>query len=227
MANERERELFQTVFINTSRLMAGAYRLARSASQASPTGFAMAVGFTKMSSGDLCAQAIEGRVEVDWKRTWAFAAFGLVVNGMVQHNVFTRLMPRLFPSAHAFGGEPVQAKLRNPIGLLHCVWMTIVYEVTFTPFMIFPAFYLAKEYIQGDGDACRALRAARNNAMEDNIQSMCIFMPCNLVNFSIVPPQLRAPIATLAGAVWAVLLSLARGAGTPQRPSHQAAASLC
>lgn len=187
----------------------------------------MAVGFTKMSSADLFAQAIEGRNEVNWKRTWAFAAFGLVVNGLVQHNLFTRLMPRLFPSAHAFGGEPLQAKLRNPIGLLHCVWMTIVYEVTVTPFMIFPAFYLVKEYIQGDGDACRALRAARNNAMEDNIQSMCIFVPCNLVNFSIVPPQLRAPFATVAGAVWAVLLSLARGAGTPQRPSQQAAASLC
>ena len=86
---------------------------------------------------------------------------------------------------------------------------------------------IAQVVIGGDGDACRALRAARNNAMEDNIQSMCIFMPCNLVNFSIVPPQLRAPIATVAGAVWAVLLSLARGAGTPQRPSHQAAASLC
>ena len=190
-----------------------AYRAVRAASDRSPMGLAMGVACLKMSGADLCVQvAVEKRERLDWRRTLAFAMFGVVQIGVVQHSIFTRVMPRMFPAAHAFCGQPVHMKLRDSEGLAHCLRMTLVHELTVTPFMIFPAFYMSKEFIQGSGDASRALSKARDNALKDNFQSLKIFLPTNLVNFTLVPTRLRAPVATVAGSLWAMLLSMTRGA---------------
>ena len=100
--------------------------------------------------------------------------------------------------------------------------MTVVHELTVTPFLIFPAFYLSKEFIQGTGDASRALHCARENALEDNVQSLRIFLPANAINFTLVPTRLRAPFATVVGSVWALLLSLARGDSLTRTSSSEA-----
>ena len=192
-----------------------ALRAARDASNRSPMALAMGVAGLKMSGADLTVQmGVERCERLDWRRTLAFAIFGVVQIGLVQHSIFTRVLPRIFPAAHAFSGQPMHAKLHDFTGLAHCALMTLAHELTITPFMIFPAFYLSKEYIQGSGDASLALRRARDNAFEDNLQSLKIFLPTNLLNFTLVPTRLRAPVATVAGSVWALLLSMARG-GAP------------
>ena len=189
-----------------------ALRAVREASNRSPMGLSMSVACLKMSGADLCVQvAVEDCESLDLQRTLAFAMFGVVQIGIVQHLIFTRVMPRMFPAAHAFCGQPVHVKLQDSVGLANCVRMTLVHELTVTPFVIFPAFYMSKELIQGSGDASHALNKARDNALNDNLQSLKIFLPTNLVNFTIVPTKLRAPVATVAGSLWAVLLSITRG----------------
>lgn len=168
-----------------------------------------------MTGADLCVQyGVEHCEKLDWRRTFAFAMFGVVQVGIVQHAIFTRVMPRMFPAAHEFHGQPLHLKLRDSIGLANCAFMTMVHELTVTPFMIFPAFYMSKEFIQGSGNTSHALRKARENAFADNLQSLKIFLPLNMVNFTLTPTRLRAPAATVAGTIWALLLSMTRGASS-------------
>ena len=195
--------------------MLWALRAAREASHRSPMALAMSVAGFKMSGADLCVQyGVEQCDKLDWHRTLAFAMFGVVQVGIVQHAIFTRVLPRMFPAAHKFHGQPLPLKLRDSVGLANCAVMTLVHELTVTPFMIFPAFYMSKECIQGSGNISHALSRARENAVEDNLQSLKIFLPLNMLNFTLTPTRLRAPVATVAGTIWALLLSMTRGASS-------------
>ena len=182
-----------------------------------PYKFSMFVGCAKMALADLVAQALEARRtqprDIDWRRVSTFATFGAVQIGLVQQFIFSTLLPTMFPASHGVVGKPLLQKLRDARGLRMVLAMTLFHELTVTPFLIFPAFYTFREFMQCDSlDVRRALSKYYDNALEDNLQSLKIFLPANFVNFLLVPPWLRAPFATAVGVGWAALLSLSRGA---------------
>ena len=182
-----------------------------------PYKFSMFIGCAKMAVADLAAQALDARRtqprDIDWKRVSTFACFGAVQIGLVQQFIFSTLLPSMFPLSHGVVNKPLLQKLRDARGLRMVLAMTLFHELTVTPFLIFPAFYTFREFIQCDSlDIWCALSKYRANALEDNLQSLKIFLPSNFINFLLVPPWLRAPFATVVGLGWAALLSLSRGA---------------
>lgn len=74
--------------------------------------FALAVGLTccKTAAADIMTQRfIEGKEELDWRRTAIFAAFGTCYLGAFQYALLTKLVPRLLPGVAAFIDKPVRA----------------------------------------------------------------------------------------------------------------------
>ena len=101
--------------------------------------------------------------------------------------------------------------------------MAVFHEATITPLQILPSFYLFREFCTGDNVGVRqlvsrALSSYKVNWLQDNLQSVCIFLPANALNFLMIPPHLRAPFATATGTIWAVLLSLSRGKSRSHEP---------
>lgn len=191
-----------------------------------PMAFASFVACVKMTSADLFTQRfLEERREVDAKRTMTFAAFGVVQIGVIQYTIFCRVLPALFPYTSVFAAKSLAEKAYDIRGLLSVCGMTLFHECVVTPFEIFPAFYISKELFQGSGEGSAAEHATRvlsnwsRNFFEDNLRSIMIFGPTNLINFCFMPVYLRTPFATAAGTVWAVLLSVSRGAGSHHRGS--------
>jgi len=183
-----------------------------------PYTFSIIVGSSKMALADLTAQTLEAPGsstalrELDWRRVSTFAAFGAVQIGVVQQFIFSTLMPGLFPLSQHLTATPVRQKFRDFRALRTVLAMTLFHELTVTPFLIFPAFYTFRELMQGDTFSLRrAIARCAGNALEDNMQSLKIFVPANFVNFLLVPPWLRSAFATAAGVVWASLLSSSRG----------------
>ena len=60
---------------------------------------------------------IEGREEIDWKRNFAFGAFGFAYLGGVQYMLYVPVMQRLYPGAATFAGKPIMEKLRDWRGM--------------------------------------------------------------------------------------------------------------
>ena len=134
-----------------------------------PVAFGCGFSCLKTSSADLiCQTQVEGREwkDVDWRRTSIFGLWGFAYLGGVQYFLYTYAFPRAFPGVVKFVEAPLRAKLRDRQGL-----MTLVKQVGFDqfvhhPFVVFPAFYLVKEWVEG-GTVGVGLTKCRDNWTED------------------------------------------------------------
>ena len=206
-------------------------RFILSASARSPIGCAMLCGGCKMGGADLAAQIMEHRrrereqLQLDWQRCRTFCAFGALQLGCISHLIFTRLHPVLFPYSSAFVCKSLPNKMRDTRGLLTVIGMTFFQELVVTPTQTLPAFYIFRQWFQGTESEASdivstALATYSTNFVTDNLQSIKIFLPCNLINFLLMPARLRAVFATGVGAIWAVVLSASRGSLESMQERH-------
>ena len=123
----------------------------------------------KTSSADLiCQTQLEGksRKDVDWRRTSIFGLWGLGYLGGVQYFLYSFAFPRAFPGAVKFIEAPLRAKLRDRQGMVTLAKQVGFDQLLHHPFVLFPAFYLVKEAVEG-GTVAQGLSKCRENWTQD------------------------------------------------------------
>ncbi|GMI40272.1 hypothetical protein TrCOL_g11554 [Triparma columacea] len=81
------------------------------------------------------------------------------------------------------------------------------------PFVFFPMFYVAKEYIiprpnsRGGGEVVRGLTNWRRNFRQDSMACAAVWIPLHWVNFKYVPIKYRLPFMAGSGIVWSFVMS--------------------
>lgn len=172
-----------------------------------PLLFGSAMASVKCLFADLLIQkyAEKRRLEdLNWKRSAIFFLFGFGYTGLVHHAMYCKFYP-LF-----FGNSPN-------------IRMMVAGQVAFdafvhSPFLYFPAFYCVKGALyKGPSvnvqDAVRdSLRTYFSFNIRSDVAASCrIWIPTNLLTFTVVPIHLRVPWMALVSFVWTGYLSFHRG----------------
>jgi protein Mpv17 len=154
----------------------------------------------KTSIADILVQKqYEGKKEIDWKRNFVFASFGLFYLGAFQYVQYTIWFPRFLPGTH---------------------WTDVAKRVCFdqtinTGLWYYPLFYVVQSMVMNNAfDQQRAeegLQRYRNNIASDMMNCWQLWIPFQSINFSIVPIHLRVPFAAGVSFVWSCILSALRG----------------
>ena len=134
-----------------------------------PVAFGCGFSCLKTSSADLiCQTQIEGTEwkDVDWRRTSIFGLWGLGYLGGVQYFLYTFAFPRAFPGVVKFVEAPLRAKLRDSQGLKTLIKQVGFDQFVHHPFVVFPAFYLIKEWVEG-GTVSAGLTKCKDNWTRD------------------------------------------------------------
>mmetsp|Transcript_46371 Transcript_46371/g.148071 ORF Transcript_46371/g.148071 Transcript_46371/m.148071 type:complete len:206 (-) Transcript_46371:106-723(-) len=168
--------------------------------QANPLKASVVISGLKTFVADLYVQKYyEGRTQVDWRRNGVFTFFGIAYLGAFQHYVYYVFFPRCFPGAGARAKAlAIAAEL-----LVH------------GPFLYFPAFYVCQECVMSGKlslGVCRsALRRYATNVATDMPNCWKVWVPTQVVNFSMVPMHWRTPYVAGVSVVWSCILSAMRG----------------
>jgi hypothetical protein len=183
--------------------------------KANPLAFGMGVSLIKTSACDLMVQKVlEKREAIDWKRNATFASFGLLYLGGVQYCIYVPVFSRLFPNAAAFAAKPLAQKARDLKGIRDCIAQVFLDAVVHHAIMYFPTFYMIKELVaapDGKPSPSRALHNYSENISDDMLALWKIWIPAQLLNFSLMPMYLRIPWSAAASALWTSVLSAMRG----------------
>lgn len=154
----------------------------------------------KTCIADLLVQTqYEGRTEIDWRRNFVFSSFGLLYLGAFQYVQYALWFPRLFPGT---GFLPVAKR--------------VVFDQTVnTGLWYYPLFYMVQSMVMtSEISAQRAhegLSRYQENIVADMTNCWKLWVPCQAINFSIVPLHLRVPFAAGVSFVWSCVLSALRG----------------
>ncbi|KAG2452896.1 hypothetical protein HYH02_002240 [Chlamydomonas schloesseri] len=168
----------------------------------------------KTSAADLFAQkVVEGRDEVDWRRHSMFVMFGFGYLGCWQYYLYNNLFVRwCAPITRAFGhagSAPVKVFIDQ------CIHHPLLY---------FPCFYSLKGMVEG-----RPLEESFADYKEhlwDNCKALwMIWVPAQMVNFTVVPLHLRIPFVAGVSFAWTVVISVMRGAMDKHPPTKEEAAA--
>mmetsp|Transcript_22618 Transcript_22618/g.72791 ORF Transcript_22618/g.72791 Transcript_22618/m.72791 type:complete len:185 (-) Transcript_22618:148-702(-) len=166
--------------------------------RASPVLLACGSAGVKNGVCDVVVQVgVEGKAELDWRRTLTFLMFGVSWVGGGQYVLFTKVYPRLFP------GLP---------GAWSVVGVTFVDNFLHIPLLYLPLFYATREFATTSKlDLSTAARKWRRNLTEDVTLQAGIFVPAQAFNFFVNPPHLRVPFIVGVGVLWIGVLSYVRG----------------
>jgi len=172
---------------------------------------------------------VEGKEDINWKRTSTFAAFGFGYMGIAQYGLYVKLMAgRWFPQAASFAAKPLRAKLADGKGLRDLFSQVLIDQVLHVPFVFFPCYYATKVGIMGDGELSAVIPTAwkkwKTNFVEDVKASWTIWIPCNIINFGFMPMHCRIPFMAFCSMGFCVVLSSMRGgkAGRQSQVSPEA-----
>ncbi|KAG2489732.1 hypothetical protein HYH03_011839 [Edaphochlamys debaryana] len=165
----------------------------------------------KTSAADLFAQkVVEGRDEVDWRRHSMFLMFGFGYLGCWQYYLYNNLFVRWCrPITDVFGhmgSAPVKVFIDQ------CIHHPLLY---------FPCFYSLKGLVEGRPLA--ESMADYKEHMWENLKALwMIWVPAQMVNFTVVPLHLRIPFVAGVSFAWTVVISVMRGAmdKTPPKPEE-------
>jgi len=194
-----------------------------------PRAFNVLVATTKTWMADLLVQLHErsrGSTSwmFDWKRSVAFAMFGLLYIGIVQWFLYVSVLTSMFPHALAFSNSSVSAKLKDGPGQMDLLGQTLIDNFLICSFIYFPVFYTLKALMQGGGSigsrAKSGLSKYRDNIVVDNLCSFALWVPADLFIFA-APMFLRMPLEHATSFGWTAFMSAYRGAATdkPARDS--------
>ena len=135
-------------------------------------------------------------------------------------HLFSRV---LFPSVAGFVAKPLRARLADREGMVNVLKQVGLDQFIHHPFVLFPAFYCVKEFIERGtlaGDAVpTALQKYRKNCAEDCKICWQVWIPAFLVNFSICPLWMRVPFVAGVSFGFTTYFSFLRGA--PQKLDHE------
>mmetsp|Transcript_8506 Transcript_8506/g.26663 ORF Transcript_8506/g.26663 Transcript_8506/m.26663 type:complete len:226 (+) Transcript_8506:54-731(+) len=176
---------------STSRgVMAAARALAAYADLSAKRPYSVAFGSCaiKGCAADLISQRIvEGRSETDWKRTAVFAFYGGWYCGWFQHALYNVGYARLFG---------LDTSIKNA---LRKVAFDCVFHV---PLICFPVYYAYKHTVY-DGDGWRAgLERYAGEAVDMNRRYYTVWVPANLLVFTVVPVPLRIGFIATTSLGW-------------------------
>eukprot|EP00210_Caulerpa_lentillifera_P004291 g4094.t1 len=158
---------------------------------------AVLTSFIKTGAADVFAQkVVEKRETIDWQRNAVYSVFGFIYLGMFQYYLYNIKFAKWCKGiVDNFGrvGMPVVK-----VGLDQFVHH---------PFVYFPVFFITKSLVSGKGfedaytkykleiwESCKALWG--------------IWLPAQLVNFSMVPRHLRVPYVAAVSFGWTTVLSV-------------------
>lgn len=155
------------------------------------TNMATALGLGAAS--DVCCQlAVEGAAwgEFDWRRLAAIALFSTVYNGGICTKVYP-LYGRFLPAAMR------TTPLREGVG------STLIDNLVHSPVFYIPTFFMSTEIMRGKSfeDAWAHLQ---NGYKVTVLSTWAMWVPLQLWNFSIVPPQFRVLVLAAGGFIYVV-----------------------
>ncbi|PNW87251.1 hypothetical protein CHLRE_02g115150v5 [Chlamydomonas reinhardtii] len=168
----------------------------------------------KTSAADLFAQkVVEGRDEVDWRRHGMFVMFGFGYLGCWQYylynNLFVRWCAPITRAVGHMGSAPVKVFIDQ------CIHHPLLY---------FPCFYSLKGLVEGK--PLEESFADYKEHLWDNCKALwMIWVPAQMVNFTVVPLHLRIPFVAGVSFAWTVVISVMRGAMDKAPPSKEEAAA--
>eukprot|EP00798_Chlamydomonas_sp_ICE-L_P016038 gene16038-22176_t len=154
----------------------------------------------KTSAADAFTQKfIEGKEQMNYKRNLVFTSFGFAYLGIWQFHLYNKIFVSWTPTLTSYVG-------RNGASAV----LTFFDQCIHHPLMYFPCFYALQGTIEG-----RPLLESVKRSQDDmwvNLQALWkVWVPCQLVNFAIVPIHLRVPYVAAVSAIWCVVLSTMRG----------------
>ncbi|KAF6260930.1 hypothetical protein COO60DRAFT_1504019 [Scenedesmus sp. NREL 46B-D3] len=166
-----------------------------------PFGTGVVTTVVKTSAADLFAQkVIEKREEMDFKRHGVFITFGLFYLAGFQYYLYNHLFVRWCAGMTAALGHKGSAPIK-----------TFIDQAIHHPFFYFPVFYSMKGYVEGRSPA-EIFERYRNELWENCKALWTIWVPAQMVNFSVVPRHLRIPFVAGVSFAWTVVISVMRGA---------------
>ncbi|BFI25506.1 hypothetical protein MPTK2_1g21680 [Marchantia polymorpha subsp. ruderalis] len=134
-----------------------------------------------------CQVFVEKLEKVDWKRFWSFVAIGLFLSGPGLHYWYGAL-PKII-TVPGLGGVLLR------IGLD---------QILFTPLGML-SFFVVLLTLENRQDQIQ--RKLEKDWWPTVVANWKVWIPFQIVNFSMVPPQLQVPAAGLLGMVWSVFIS--------------------
>ena len=161
------------------------------------------MGCLTASVGDIFVQkVVEGRDELDWKRTVVLTAFTSGMYGSF-YSWYLPSMDRWFGN----GGRALVKKV-------------LVDNALVTPFLYFPVFYATVPTARGASPSQAAARL-RSEWVSSNITSAAVYVPFAAANFGLVPPHLRILSVSAFEFVWATILSHIAESGHGEAPDEE------
>jgi len=189
--------------------MAAILRLAKT----KPFAFGMGYSLLKTAGCDIMVQTVvEKRETIDWRRTSAFASFGLFYLGGVQYALYVPVFSRLFPGAASFASKTVAEKLKDGAGIRALFGQVFLDQFVHHPIMYFPVFYMIKDFLTSDSPSpTAAITEYSHNMKEDLVALWKVWVPSTLLNFAFMPMWARIPWVASTSLVWTCILSAMRG----------------
>lgn len=159
-----------------------------------PLKFGFGTAVTKAVSADIVAQKlIEGKEELDFKRTGLFFCFGAFYSGIICNALYSRIYPFLFQSRFHKLNAFASAVSDNFIN---------------TPFILFPTLYAMKEIFFVGGTLQTAYKKYKAEIWEACLTGWKIWIPAHCVTFGVVPTHLRLPYVSCVSFFFFTIISL-------------------
>mmetsp|Transcript_4687 Transcript_4687/g.13011 ORF Transcript_4687/g.13011 Transcript_4687/m.13011 type:complete len:222 (-) Transcript_4687:304-969(-) len=155
----------------------------------------------KTTAADLFAQKIlERRKEIDWQRNATFTAFGFAYLGCFQYFLYNKVFQKLCHPLRLSYGQPaaVGAKVFLDQAVHH-------------PLLYFPVFYSIKAFTLGEPIYEYTSTKYKSEIVESCKALWSVWVPAQIVNFSIVPVHFRIPYVAGVSFLWTVILSVMQG----------------
>lgn len=184
--------------------------------KAHPFIFGVGVATAKTAAADVLVQKkIEGRKELDMKRTFLFTAFGFAYLGVFQYGLYVTAFKKMFPGMAEFAGQTFRQKLKNRHGQ-KMLARQVCFDNFIHPIWFFPIYYTMKESVQGEGStfseiSSNAMAKYRKGAWEDWTAFWKIWIPGDIFVMSL-PLWARLPMNHGLSFVYVCILSFMRGA---------------
>lgn len=158
-------------------------------------------------SGDyICQKWIEGAEEIDPRRMFALSTFGAFYTGALCHYVYPWyivIVVRHFPTIFT----------RSALGL--GMGATVLDNFIHNPIFYIPAFYLYTDTVQGLGGA-EAVGHLKSEWVEVAGFCFVIWVPLQLLNFTVVPPAGRVAFVNVVNLVWNIIIDYLSARNTAQ-----------
>lgn len=163
------------------------------------TGF-ITTGF-KTTAADIFAQKVmERREEMDWRRNATFTAFGFMYLGGFQYFLYNKVFQRLCHHLKYTHGQTVAVGSK-----------VFLDQALHHPFMYFPVFYSIKALAYNQPVYEYATTKYKNEIWDTVRALWCVWVPAQVINFSVVPMHFRIPYVAGVSFLWTVILSVMQG----------------